>query len=161
MTKCAIVNNLKTSCMRTPLSSPFTLFFKVILPCAWLGLGVFALTRAFLEPSELEFIGPVLLLCVWLGVSIVVFYWNNFPVKRVFLDDQFLQVSNYIKQISIPLELIESVRASGGGSWWGLPPYRVIVTLKATSEFGNEIKFIPGSYYKDVVRLLEEKLKAR
>jgi hypothetical protein len=146
--------------MKTTLSSPFTLFFKIVFPCAWLGLGLVALINAFVELRGIGLIRPLFLVCVWVGISFAIFYWNNFPVKRVYLDDRFLHVSNYIKQVSIPLAFIDNVKATGGGSWWRWPPYRVVVTLKSTSEFGNEIKFVPGPYYKEVVRLLEQKLRA-
>ena len=149
--------------MRTRLSSPFTFFFKVIFPFLWLGLGLIGVINTFREFRGIELIELIKVLIlpgIWLGVSFGVFYWNDFPVKRVYLDDQVLHVSNYIRQTSIPLALIHTVNATGGGSWWRWPPYRVIITFKSTSDFGNEIKFIPGFDYKEVVQLLRGRIVA-
>src|ERR1700752_1291736 len=107
--------------MKTKLSSPFTIFFKIVFPCAWLGLFLIALINAFVESPGIELTWQVFLLCLCIGISFGIFYWNNFSVKRVYLDDRFLHVSNYIEEVSIPLGLIDNVKATGGGSWWRWP----------------------------------------
>ena len=149
------VNKLEPSEMTTRLSSPFTFLFKIVFPCLWLGFGLFLIVRTLLEFREVWTLGAACFWVLWLGISIGVFYWKHFPVKQVILEDQCLCVSNYLKQITIPLALAESVKVTGLFGWWSI---RVIVTLKTNSEFGSKIQFIPGFYYKEVVELLRRNI---
>ncbi len=68
--------------------------------------------------------------------------WNlvTFRWKSVYLKNDALSVSNYLRKIEIPLSNIESVKAS---SWWGWQPRTITVRLKFPSEFGEKIVFVP------------------
>ena len=79
-------------------------------------------------------------------------YWNNLPLKNVSYDDQFLYVSNYLKEIRIPLSEADEIKATGGTGWWRWLPKRVIVQLRTPSAFGRRVIFIPGYYDSEVVR---------
>ena len=67
----------------------------------------------------------------------------------------YLRISNYVKEIKIPLFEVKSIGKSGGNDWWRWPPVRVVVLLKEPSEFGDKIMFIPGYLASDVVADLE------
>ena len=149
--------------MRKRISSPFTFFFKVINPILWAGIGLFALSRAVLEPYPGELLAMVLFLMAWTGVALLINYWFSLPLKKVSIDNESLFVSNYIKEITIPLSRVGDVKASAYPwlGWWRWPPYRVVIVLKDSSEFGNKILIIPGFYYKDVVQELRNALAAK
>src|SRR5258708_19021859 len=127
--------------MKSLLSSRFTFFFKVIFPFPWLALGLFGVVRALIEFNRLESLGLLLFFCIWLGISFATLLWNHFPLKQVSLDDRFLYVSNFIKETTIPLTLVDTVKATGGLVWWRWPPSRIIVTFKSSREYAREIKF--------------------
>src|SRR4030095_3388608 len=144
--------------MKKRISSPFTFFFKVVTPCVWTGIGLFMLSRVFVEPYNRETIAIILFIILWTGVPFLINYRNNFPLKRVSLGSEFLFVSNYIKEIRIPLSKVDYVEASSG--WWGWPSHRVVIMLEDLSEFGDKILIIPGFYHKDVVQELLTALAA-
>jgi hypothetical protein len=139
--------------MRRALSSPFTFFFKFVFPALWLAVGSFALIRAVADSDTKHVFLVVLFIIVWTGVPTLINYWNNFPLKKAYLGDGVLRISNYITEIKIPLSNIDDVRASAYPwmGWWRWPPYRVVITLKSPTEFGDRILIIPGYFYKDVV----------
>jgi hypothetical protein len=148
--------------MKKRISSPFTFFFKIVTPSLWAGLGIFALCRALFEPYTGQLFATVLFLIVWTAAPLLTNYWNNLPLKKVSIDNESLYVSNYIKEIRIPLSSVDDVKASAYPwlGWWRWPPYRVVIMLEDYSEFGNKILIIPGFYYKDVVHELRNALAA-
>jgi hypothetical protein len=58
------------------------------------------------------------------------------------VDDNFLYVSNYLKEITIPLSQIYDVTEN---LWINIHP--VTIHLKTPSEFGDKIKFMPTVRY--------------
>jgi hypothetical protein len=58
--------------------------------------------------------------------------------KEVSVDEEYLYVSNFIKEIAIPLSDIVDVTES---RWLNTHP--VTIYLKSPSEFGNKIVFMP------------------
>ncbi|HEX8289642.1 MAG TPA: hypothetical protein VF556_16785 [Pyrinomonadaceae bacterium] len=60
--------------------------------------------------------------------------------KSVRLNGGFLQISNYLKTIEVPVSDVANVE---GSSFWGWQPQTVKLTLKTASAFGNEIVFVP------------------
>jgi hypothetical protein len=149
--------------MRKTISSPFTFFFKFVFPSLWIATGLYVILRALLEPNAKNVFATVLLFAIWAGVSILIDYRNNFPLKRACLRDGFLFVSNYVREVKISLMNIDDVRASAHPwmGWWRWPPYRVIITLKQSTEFGTRIMIIPGFYYKDVVDEIRDAIKTQ
>ena len=63
-------------------------------------------------------------------------------MKRVSVDDNFLYVSNYLKEIAIPLSDIHDVAEN---RWVNIHP--VTIRLKASSEFGDKIVFMPTARF--------------
>ena len=118
--------------MRRVISSGWTMLFKVVVPLTLaaisivLVLGLFAYSS---KPPGDAVVGTLLTL----GAT-VFFCWWGARLKRVSVDDRNLYVSNWIKEVSIPLCEIDSVDDLQGGC-------RVIVRLKVRSEFGRTILF--------------------
>jgi hypothetical protein len=133
--------------MRKVISSPFTFFLKFLLPAGWLAIG---LSGLFVRLVQRQFDGSLLFICLWLGVSLLVFWRGMFPLKKVALGDDSLHVSNFLREIEIPFSEVQGVKAIGFG-WFHWPMPSIIVSLKVSSEFGERIKFMPGLYFKDVV----------
>lgn len=128
--------------MKRSLSSEFTVFFK-FFPAFWipfLGLGVLGAFLGVLqgkngEPPSLSF--DLLVLVFWIGGS-VFSYLTCAPLKEMSIDDDCLYVSNYFREISIPLTDVADITER---SWINFHP--VTVRLKRSSVFGNRITFMP------------------
>ena len=71
-------------------------------------------------------------------IGIAFFYWACIRLKAVSVDDNFLYVSNYLKEITIPLSNIYDVTEN---RWLNIHP--VTIHLKSPSEFGDKIIFMP------------------
>ena len=123
------------------LSSGQTFLMKFVFPTLWIsgfGLGTALIWFGPLEggPADppglkYEFLaawlaGTAFLLCLCV------------PLKRVSADTSAIHVSNYRREIAIPFELIERVTSMP----WISPP-TITVHLRAESEFGRRIKFMP------------------
>src|SRR5215207_7164443 len=115
--------------MRKVISSPFTFCFKFVIPCGWLAAGFYALAQG---PSG----AAGVFICLWLSVSLLLFRRGMFPLKKVSLGDGFLRVSNFWREVDVPLSEIESVKAVGYGFIRGPVP-GIIVRLKTPTEFGQ------------------------
>ena len=85
-------------------------------------------------------------LLIWVVGSIFI-CWDSIRLKEVSVDDSFLYVSNYLKEVSIPLSEIYDVTES---SWVNYHP--VTIHLKSPSEFGDEIVFMPTTRFFNVFR---------
>ena len=123
--------------MRRRLSSLQTFLLKFIYPLFWPPFFVVG-GRMFLP--EVRDQSPLFfwtMLFVWSTATFFV-YWNAMRLKRVYVDDQFLYVSNYFKEISISLSEILDVRQA---QWGNNQP--ISVRLKSPSEFGDKIVFMP------------------
>jgi hypothetical protein len=120
--------------MKDPQSSNLTLFFKVI-PTSIVMVAI-AVTIASLLTSRLsasEGISALLGESAMLSVA----YLFLGRLKKVSIEGDWLQVSNYFKKVSIPLSSIDSVSQLIGGNGF------VTIQLRSASAFGLEITFIP------------------
>lgn len=120
--------------MRRRLSAGSTPFYKFILPALWLvvSMGV-----------TFVFTGHASGLALWsliLLVPPVIMLWSFAPLKYVAMDESFLYVSNYRRQIQIPFSEITEVRERTGSR---NTVRDVTLHLASPTEFGNEIRFIP------------------
>src|SRR5581483_1544414 len=124
------------------LSSAQTVVTKFIFPAFWIGgfgAGTAMLWFADLQskngppPPELKW----LFLTVWIaGGSFIL--WLCSGLKKVTLRGDSLIVSNYLKEISIPLTMVEHVSEN---RWINIHP--VTIRLRAPTEFGSEVTFMP------------------
>ena len=65
-------------------------------------------------------------------------YWICVPLKKVEMDDKFLYVSNFRKEIIVPLSEIHDVTEI---VWINIHPVKI--HFKSTTEFGDKIVFMP------------------
>jgi hypothetical protein len=73
----------------------------------------------------------------WL-LGIAIFWYAGFRLKRVRIDNEHLLISNYVREIRIPLRDLEEVTEN---RWWSHHP--VTLHLRSESVFGTRIVFIP------------------
>jgi hypothetical protein len=118
--------------MARDISSRATFYAKVIFPLLWLTLVGFIMVLAFVDRSNANSSLEWGLLFFWL-FALLCFCFMSFPLKAVKLDGDQLLVSNYRKQIQVPLSNVEGVSQLGSF---------VTLTLKCASEFGDEIRFM-------------------
>jgi len=78
-----------------------------------------------------------IVLFVWIAGSAFIL-WGSARLKEVSVDDDYLYVSNYLKEIAIPLSDIFDVKEN---RWINYHP--VTIYLKSPSEFGDKIVFMP------------------
>lgn len=78
---------------------------------------------------------------MWIGLS-AWFLFDALRLKYVSVDDDFLYVSNYAREIAIPLADIYDVTEN----FW-LKHHPVTVHLQHPSEFGDKIVFMPKTRF--------------
>jgi len=76
------------------------------------------------------------------------------PLKRIYIDNDFLYVSNYLREIKIPLSEVRNVDEPDFSSH-----RRVLIWLHSPTEFGNKIVFMPPLFRaKETVERLRQRL---
>ena len=88
---------------------------------------------------------PVLMkwefLLFWIAGSGIVL-WSCATLKRVRLDREFIYISNFRREISVPLSTISRVTEN---RWVNMHP--VTIYFRVPTEFGDRIKFMPKSRF--------------
>jgi hypothetical protein len=137
---------METEFPRT-LSSAQTFMMKVILPVFWIGvfgagmliLWLGAMQRSAGAGASSGMRWPVLMM--WIaGTAFIV--WSCARLKRVRIDREFLYVSNYRREIVVPLSAIEAVTEN---RWINIHP--VTVRFRVPTEFGQSITFMPTARF--------------
>jgi len=128
--------------MRRNLSSIQTIIMKIFFPGLWTVIFSAAILSVFFGrvhgPESLPRWGYVLF---WIG-GLVFVWWGSVRLKVVSVDNDFLYVSNYLKEIAIPLSDIYDVTEN---VWLNTHP--VTIHLKSPSEFGDKILFMPKTRF--------------
>jgi hypothetical protein len=117
--------------MRKQVSSLQTFLLKIIFPTLWIPMfGMGSLTMFLNHPGASDASDKWVFLFAWLfGTAFV--YWSCVRLKAVSVDDDHLYVSNYIKEIPIPLSEVSDVTEN---VWINVHP--VTIHLRSPSEFG-------------------------
>ena len=124
--------------MKRRLSSLQTFLMKVIFPGLWIPLFGMGPLMMFLGTFEGQDPPPKwTFLFAWLAGSAFI-CWSCIRLKEVSVDEDFLYVSNYLKEVAIPLSEIQDVTEN---VWVNIHP--VTIHLKSPSEFGDKIVFMP------------------
>ena len=71
-------------------------------------------------------------------IALIGIYQTLVQYKKVWIDKEFLYVSNFLKEIKIPLSNIAEVTES---KWLKYRP--ITIALKTESELGRKIMFVP------------------
>lgn len=96
---------------------------------------IFLVLRGDLFPGDRSFIPLTVLVAIIVTAQLV---WIAFRIKKVETDGKYLYVSNYMKQVALPLSDVSHVNEM---RW--MQPYWITLQLRRPSEFGEKIVFIP------------------
>ena len=114
--------------------------FALILVGEGLWFGLFG------KPPLLPFLStvygvwkPLLLFCVVVGIAIFLVVLQGLPLKRVRMDDESLYISNYLREIRMPLSGMAHVSELLGWRQGN----RVTITFRNDTPFGRTITFMP------------------
>ena len=125
------------------LSSAQTFLSKFVFPAVWItGFGIATLSmwinpiaghsaNAASGDMRTQFLG------FWIAGSAFIL-WLSAGLKRVRIDREFLYVSNYRREIAIPLSQIREVTEN---RWINTHP--VTIHFRTITEFGVKITFMP------------------
>ena len=131
--------------MYRTLSSAQTFWMKFVFPVLWIGGFAVGTTAMFLAgeglhdrggqspPSEMKWI---FLLVTLAGSAFI--YWACVRLKRVSIDGSSLVISNYLKEIVVPLQELESVSEN---RWINIHP--VTLAFRRETDFGRSVVFMP------------------
>ena len=131
--------------IRPLISSGQTFVMKWLFPVVWIGAFASATIALFVLPGPLrdqnghqlpEKIRWIFLAATVGGSAFILAIVA--PLKRIAMDDENLYVSNYRREIVIPLRDVESVTEN---RWINIHP--VTLHLRRESEFGSKIIFMP------------------
>jgi hypothetical protein len=126
--------------MRRRLSSHQTILMKFIFPALWILLLGVSTIRLFFW-GDIRTPPPWIFLFFWIAGS-ALWLFDAERLKYVSVDDDFLYVSNYFREIVIPLQDIYDVTEN---VWLKIHP--VTLHLKHPSEFGDKIVFMPKTRF--------------
>jgi hypothetical protein len=139
--------------MRRTLSSPLTLIVKVVVPTIWTAMVVGTVAAAPLadetwrraaglphDPTSwAEFL-------IWSVVCTPLIFAFGLSLKHVRLDNGTLRISNYLKQIQIPLSDLAAVSEKRLVRFAG--PYRIVLQFRRPTDFGDSIAFLPKALWR-------------
>ena len=124
------------------LSSSLTFFSKVVLPLVWIaGFVLCAASVFFVSPGKARDPGLQSLKWAFLLVSLVgapAFLWFAAGLKRVTRDGPDLLISNYRRELRVPVGEIRHVYQS-----WAVSPWRVVIEMRSPTELDSTFVFIP------------------
>jgi hypothetical protein len=131
--------------MRRTISSTQTFFLKVVLPVLWLGVFVGSTVLMFagfpglrISADSPQPAGAKWAMLIGSVVGSAAIYWFGVRLKRVELDRRALYVSNYLKEVAIPLRDVEEITEN---RWANTHP--VTVRFRGDKGFGTRIVFMP------------------
>ena len=132
--------------MEQQLSSRWTFFYKFIVPALTVGGMGFGAYWAWRNPGTDRVHAPDgmaaehvwILMLVATALVAAVMWWTIAPLKRVVLAGDELLVSNYLREIRVPLTWIEKISGPSRTN-----PKRYTVTLVEPTDFGRRITFLP------------------
>jgi hypothetical protein len=125
------------------LSSRLTFITKFIFPVFWVtvfGFGTVAMWAGQLTdrqgaPPPIEM--KLSFLVAWIAGSVLI-SWTCTGLKEVRADDRSIYVSSYLKEISVPVGMIEDITEN---RWFSHRP--VTIRFRCDTEFGRTITFMP------------------
>lgn len=126
--------------MRRRLSSGLTPFYKFGLPAIWFACATYSIVDYLRSWSDPALPNNFISICLLYLFGGVLFLWKFGPLERVHIDGEFLYVSNYFKEVQIPIVDVKDVREA---SLLTNSPRRIVLTLKSPSPMGDRIQFAP------------------
>jgi hypothetical protein len=132
---------------RRTLSSALTFLMKFVFPIVWIsgfGLGTLALWAGAFNDSAGNGAPPEMkwaFLAAWTAGTAFIL-WGCAGLKKVRMDQDSLYISNFRKEIVVPLSSIGSVTEN---RWINIHP--ITIHFRAPTEFGNKVTFMPTSRF--------------
>lgn len=121
--------------MREKISSKLTFLHKFIIPSIIL-LSI--LETYFTDSHIFDFVLQKEILFIAVTTGAYLFFWFHLRSKEVSIEGDFLYVSNFLKEIKIPLSEVRKVTEMSL-----MNPNPVTIHLKNETRFGRKIIFIP------------------
>ena len=138
--------------MKRQISSKDTFFYKIILPVFLIICAAIVPSAVYLYDRKNNSVAAVFVFLFLLLSAVIVFLMTK-ASKKLSLDGDVLYVSNYRKEIAVPLSNIEKIL------WFGdVRP--TMIYLKTPSEFGRKINFSPNIMAVSGLNPIVEELKA-
>lgn len=131
--------------MARRISTKWTFFFKYIFPVTILTIFTIQTGLMYCCPDQVRLRGHSDILEVRQGFALALLfaagflYWPCMRLKRVRIAGHELLVSNYLKEIHVPLSQVEKI--SGSDSWLGSGHLKI--HFSQPTEFGRSIVFMP------------------
>ncbi|MGC2237246.1 MAG: hypothetical protein WA584_13875 [Pyrinomonadaceae bacterium] len=122
--------------MKRVISAKDTFFYKIILPVFFLICAAVLPPAIYLYDRNGNFVAAVFVFLFLLMSAAIIFVMTK-ATKKLSLDGNFLYVSNYRKEIIVPLSNIEKIL-------WFSDMRPTMIYLKTPSEFGKKINFFPN-----------------
>lgn len=110
---------------------------KIVFPLIWIIFFGIGTIPSLFNPTAKSGLPTIYILFIWI-VAVAFVYWFGIRLKKVGIFGDSLYVSNYQKEIKIPLSEVADVTEN---VWVNIHP--VTIHLKNESEFGNKIVFMP------------------
>jgi hypothetical protein len=133
--------------MLKTLSSGLTVLLKVLFPVVWIsgfGFGTLALWLGAMHgkhgappPDEMKWLFTV----IWLAGTAFIL-WICARLKQVRVDANNLYVSNFLREVAIPLNLIADVTEN---RWINIHP--VTIHFRDETQFGRTVTFMPTARF--------------
>jgi hypothetical protein len=125
---------------RRTLSSAQTFFVKFMGPAFFIPVVaylVYLMARSYAAAHPAD---PVPWALSWFVLAAAFLYslWWSFKLKRVVIAGESIYISDYSKEVALPLSAIVDVREN---RWLKLHP--VTITFDRDTPWGSEIKFMP------------------
>jgi hypothetical protein len=127
----------------TTLSSRLTFVTKFIFPTIWIaGFGSASLAMWAGKFTDKQGAPPPIeakfgFLAMFAAGSAFI-WWACIRLKKIRVDDRSIYVSNFCKEISLPIGMIADVTAN---RWLSSRP--VTIRFRGETEFGDRVTFIP------------------
>lgn len=122
--------------MQRSLSSAQTFFMKLVFPPLWAVLFGWLVLSDRGHPAAAQ--PPTLLLFLLWCAGMASMLWMCVPLKRVRMDGKNLYISNYFREIRVPLSAVVEVTEN---RWFNIHP--VTIHFRRPTEFGQRITFMP------------------
>lgn len=122
--------------MKRTISSAQTFIAKFIAPILFIIVLISLLSDFYKSPKNLISLPFPFLIFIFLCIAFS--FWFSGKMKKVSIDGQNLYISNYLKEISVPLSDIYDVTEI---VW--LNGHPVTIHLKNPTELGSKILFMP------------------
>ena len=114
------------------MSSSAVPFYKTFLPVLW--LAFWGLGASFLDAATAHYE-------MFLGVAVLgawFLFWYGSRLRKVILDGETLIISNYSREVSVPLTSVSQVKGSRLAK-----TKDVIITFDHDIGFGDRVVFLP------------------